>query len=199
MKKILIVAILIAGVLMVFGCAKKVDIAAETSQVKAIIDQYVKAIETEDVTIISQLVAPAPDVVFVGTNPGEVYYGWASIQGGLQKQFADAESTKLEVKEQVIKVDTTGDTAWFWEAADLSMMYKGKPFMVQGLRITGVLEKKEGKWLLVHSHMSMPFVEVIQETKKEEPKAGDKKTENKEEVKTDQNKTEEVKTEQKTQ
>jgi len=56
----------------------------------------------------------------------------------------------------VIKVNATGNTAWFSELYDWKMVTQGQPVNLIGARVTGVLDKRNGKWVCVQFHVSVP-------------------------------------------
>ena len=74
----------------------------------------------------------------------------------MKKQFASFDKTRLIVKDQVIKVNPSGNTAWFSEIVDWDVVADGQPTHIDGSRITGVLEKRNGTWLIVQFHVSVP-------------------------------------------
>ncbi|MFH1454365.1 MAG: nuclear transport factor 2 family protein [Armatimonadota bacterium] len=180
MKKAIIALLLVIGVFMVCGCTQKVDIAAETAQVKAVLDQNLKATENEDINLLGQVYSQGPEVMVIGTAPGEEFVGWATFSEAMNKQFEKFDNVKLNVRNQIIKVHESGKVAWFWEVVDFSAdvkykeaemdkdtkevkeVEKVKPVNFAGVRFTGILEKtKENKWVVVQSHMSVPAVEQI--------------------------------------
>ena len=55
-----------------------------------------------------------------------------------------------------MKVGPSRDVAWFSEVADWDLTAEGKPVHIAGSRITGVLEKRQGNWLIVQFHTSVP-------------------------------------------
>lgn len=166
MKKILIAALLFA-VFTLFGCAKKVDIAAETSAVKTALDQITIAKEKGDMALYEQFVAPDSDIIVIGSDPEEFYVGWTVVKDSMKDLFNKANNIKMNKKYQAIKVDPSGDTAWFVERVDFSGTVGDKALMLSDVRYTGTLVKRDGKWLLVQSHASIPYVEVKKEECKE--------------------------------
>jgi ketosteroid isomerase-like protein len=62
---------------------------------------------------------------------------------------------KMAIRDQVIKVSAAGDAAWFSQVVDLSIETKGQTVKLDGARLTGILEKRGGKWLVVQMHFSV--------------------------------------------
>lgn len=163
MKKLMGLMLLLLIVFAVFGCAKKVDIAAETSAVKTALDQISLAKEKGDMTLYEQYVAPDSDIIIIGSDPEEFYVGWAAVKDSMKGFLNKDNKIKINKKYQSIKVNPSGDTAWFSERVDFSGTIGGKALMLSDVRYSGALVKRDGKWLLVQSHASIPYVEVKQE------------------------------------
>jgi ketosteroid isomerase-like protein len=100
--------------------------------------------------------ASKPDIVVFGTNSDETIIGWEAIKNTLKRQFETINDTYISVRDQRIEINETGNTAWFSEFVNYNYIYQDKPVKYEGLRFTGVLEKINGEWLIVQSHMSIP-------------------------------------------
>ena len=154
--KNLIVLVVGLAFLVVSACTPKVDIEAEKTQVKTVVDQLEQFLETEDMELFSKIMAHDTDMVIFGTDAGERMVGWEALKEMIQKQNASYENTKITVKDQVIKVNKSGNTAWFSEIADWVLEAQGEQINLQGSRFTGVLEKRNGDWIIVQMHASIP-------------------------------------------
>jgi len=144
------------------GCSKvnqdKVtfDPAKEKEKVALVLEKYVIANEDQNLNLIKEIWATNPDIVVIGTNSDETIIGWEAIKNALQLQFESIEDTYISVRDQRIGINETGNTAWFSEFVNYNYIYQGKPVKYEGLRFTGVLEKINGDWFIVQSHMSIP-------------------------------------------
>lgn len=138
------------------ACTQKVDLEAEKAQVKTVVDQLEEFLETEDMELLSKIFAHDSDMVNFGTDAAERIVGWEPLKELLQKQNASYENTKLTVKDQVIQVNKTGNTAWFSEIVDWDLVAQGQAVNLQGSRFTGVMEKRNGNWVIVQFHASIP-------------------------------------------
>ena len=155
--------VLIFGVafLAISGCAKQVDIEAEKVEVKSVLDQIVQAWETMDIEMVSKIFAHETDMVTFGTDPDEQFVGWKPLEASLQKQFDSYENPDVSVRDQLIKVSDFGNVAWFSEIMDINLVAQGEPVNVEGMRVTGVLEKRNGNWVIVQSHWSVTGAEQV--------------------------------------
>jgi len=61
-----------------------------------------------------------------------------------------------EIRNLTINLSQSGDTAWFFCNLDDINTWKGEPANWENARWTGVLEKIDGKWVLVQQHFSFP-------------------------------------------
>ena len=149
---------LVVGVtfLLITACSQKVDIETEKVKVKTVVDQFEEVLETEDMELLSMIFAHDTDMVNFGTDAAERIVGWESLKELMQKQNASFENTKITVKDQVIKVSKHGNTAWFSEIVDWDLIAQEQPVSLEGSRFTGVLEKRNGKWVIVQFHASIP-------------------------------------------
>jgi len=138
------------------ACTQKVDLEAEKAQVKTVIDQIEQLFETEDMELFSKIYAHDSDMVIFGTDAAERFVGWKPVKEWFQQSFVSFENTKLTVKDQVIKVHKSGEVAWFSEIVDWDLVAQGQPVTIQGTRFTGVLEKRNGNWVIVQVHASVP-------------------------------------------
>ena len=142
--------------LLISACSQKVDLEVEKARVKDVVDQITGVLETEDMEQLSQITANNEDIVIFGTDADERIVGWPDLKKLMQKQFATTETKKISVRDQVIKLHDSGQVAWFSQRADWQISIQGKDFQLDGVRISGVLEKRDGRWVNVQLHYSLP-------------------------------------------
>ena len=61
---------------------------------------------------------------------------------------------RYEIRDLKISVSEGGTVAWFYCVLDDINEWKGKPAEWRNTRWTGVLEKREGRWVMVQMHFS---------------------------------------------
>lgn len=157
MKKV--TALLMGLVFIIAGCKEKVepvDIAAETEQVKIVLEKLITASEAEDIEMVGEIYSRNPDMVCIGTAEGERIVGWEKLKEIHVQQFGETDPVGAEVSEQMIKVHGSGQVAWFSEVIDWTLKAGEEEINFNGLRATGVLEKQNGKWVFVQIHYSVP-------------------------------------------
>jgi uncharacterized protein (TIGR02246 family) len=129
---------------------------SETAAVRAVLDQVVRAWDTNDVSLISGIIAHDSDMVSFGTDAAERFVGWDALKASIEKQFTTYTGTKAVVKHRDIKLAADGSVAWAAEVMDVSTHSGSEAVALEGMRVTSVLEKRGGKWLIVQFHYSMP-------------------------------------------
>jgi ketosteroid isomerase-like protein len=99
--------------------------------------------------------AKDPDLVFYDDSPLK-YTGWEAYARGVPKDFAGYKSFKTTLANDV-SVHRVGDNfAWgtaTWRADAVKLDHSTE--VVVG-RWTVLFEKRGGKWLIVHEHVSVP-------------------------------------------
>lgn len=154
--KILVAVFFGVAFLGISGCTQKVDIEAEKAKVKSVVNQLKQVWETKDMALFSRIMAHDADMVVYGSDAPEQWVGWEPLKESVKKMFPSLENTKIKVKEQVIKVHPSGNVAWFSQVWDWDLVVEGKAVHSDGQRFTGVLEKRNGNWVFVQFHNSVP-------------------------------------------
>ena len=134
-------------------CFNKND---ELSKIENVLEQYAIANESRDFNLIEKIWATDDDIVLIGTHANEKLIGWEQIQKAIKKQYSEFEDTYISVIEQKITINDSGTTAWFSEFLNYNFIHEGQAMSFEGIRFTGVLEKREDQWLLVQGHLSIP-------------------------------------------
>lgn len=104
--------------------------------------------------------------LFIINPTSEATVGWS----GLVKNFdfwmdPRFKATTCEVRDMRIGVSRAGDAAWWSCQLDDLAEWDGKPTGWKDTRWTGVLEKRDGKWLIVQMHFSFAADKVEAQTK----------------------------------
>ncbi len=115
-------------------------------EVLSILDRFNDAVSQKDVDTISSLFAPDSDVFLMGSEAEEVATGPDEIRRLLRRTFARPVAYRWDWKWR--KVSVGGSVACV--AAD-ALITGAHPY-----RMTVVLEKREGRWLLMQFHGSEP-------------------------------------------
>jgi ketosteroid isomerase-like protein len=128
--------------------------AADSNTPEDVIRLLVRANAEKDIATLSKYMVHDADVVGY-TIGGRKYVGWPAFEREMKDEF-DA-VTKLEIPITELKVWQKGDVAWFSMELDYIRYVgagAGQSRMSLPLRETGVLEKRNGRWMLHVWHES---------------------------------------------
>lgn len=149
----------IFAIFMIQGCQQEsCDKEKAVSEVQLVLEKYVIANENNNIDLVKEVWAQDDDIVIFGTDSDEKLIGWKQVKNTFLKQFEVFEETYISVTDQNIKINCDGKTAWFSEILNYNYTTtEGVSKSFEGIRFTGVLEKRDGNWLIVQSHMSIPY------------------------------------------
>ncbi len=158
MKKFLLMLFMVA--LAFGGCnqanEETVDIQKERDAIKLVLEKYAIANENQDMSLIEDIWCPSERIISFGTESGQKLVGWSEIKSAVESQFGQFSNTFISYRDQIIEVNETGNTAWFSEIINYNFIRNDEAHSYEGLRYSGVLVKKDGRWQLVQTHMSVP-------------------------------------------
>ncbi len=66
----------------------------------------------------------------------------------------DFRAVRYDIRDLKITISPSGDAAWWFCMLDDINEWKGKPASWENTRWTGVLEKRDGRWVIVQQHFS---------------------------------------------
>jgi ketosteroid isomerase-like protein len=98
--------------------------------------------------------APDPDVVVIGSGVDEVYVGPKQAKRGLKRDFAQVRDVKGGLSK--VRISAAGKVAWLAASCRFAAYVSGCNIEMAG-RLTAVLEKRRGRWLILQSHFAMPY------------------------------------------
>ncbi len=134
------------------------NIESEKVKVQLILNQYIKALTTKNMELLSEIFAQDEDIVMFDGNISERFVGWEALKGRFQEHFNSFEKLDITFKELDIKVHAFGEVAWLSSILDANLLNQGQQGIISGLRVTWVLEKRNQNWVIVHAHFSLPQV-----------------------------------------
>jgi ketosteroid isomerase-like protein len=123
------------------------------ADVKALLEQHNKAFSAHDIKGVMEMYASSPDVVLMGTGPGEVYVGDEAIGGAYDQFFNRFDANTLTFQYDWGSAASRGNFAWFAVSTTIEGTLKNEK-KERVLNMSGTLEKVKGKWRLVHMHFS---------------------------------------------
>ncbi|MBH0193460.1 MAG: nuclear transport factor 2 family protein [Nitrospira sp.] len=128
--------------------------APETTDPETVIRALVKANVEKDMATMSRLMAHDADITSFSVG-GRKYVGWSEFEREMQEEFASVQKFEIPIRE--LRVWHKGDVAWFTMELDYTRYVKeGTELkrMLLPLRETGVLERRNGQWVMLSFHES---------------------------------------------
>ncbi|MBE0713884.1 MAG: nuclear transport factor 2 family protein [Candidatus Aminicenantes bacterium] len=123
-----------------------------------LIEQSIRACigwaKTKDFHLLYNVIANDTD--FLEVHPdGAVVKGFEDFKKA-EKFWGspDFKAVRYEIRDLKIKLSKSGDVAWFFCILDDINEWKGQPANWENTRWTGVLEKRDGRWVTVQQHFS---------------------------------------------
>jgi len=141
----------------------KADCEDDKEAIEDLLENYILANENQDFDLIEDIWADDDDIILYGTASDERLMGWENIKEAINEQFGLITDTYISASNQFIKLNCTGNTAWFAETLNYNYMYKDVALSYEGLRFTGVVERIDGEWVLVQAHLSLPALDGIED------------------------------------
>lgn len=144
-------------VLIIVSCAnqgKKINREAEIQEISRVIDSAIGWFKTKDFTVM--FTTFAQDSNFLEVHPeGKVVKGFEQFKKN-SEIFKNPEFlyVRHEIWDQKINLSRNGDTAWFFCMLNDISTWKGQEVGWENTRWTGVLEKRDGRWVIVQQHFS---------------------------------------------
>lgn len=104
--------------------------------------------------------------LFIFNPTSEPTIGWSQLVKNFEFWMDPRfKATKCEIRDMRIGVSRSGDAAWWSCLLDDLAEWDGKPTGWKDTRWTGVLEKRDGTWLIVQMHFSFASDKIAAETK----------------------------------
>lgn len=131
-----------------------VSLAADDQAAEAAVRALVRANAEKDIQTLSRLMAHDADITSY-TIGGRKYVGWPDFERDMQEEFHSATTIEIPIRE--LKVWTKGDVAWYVMEVDyIRTVARGSEPQraLLPLRETGVLERRNGEWVLLSWHES---------------------------------------------
>jgi hypothetical protein len=134
--------------------------AADSTGPESTIRTLVQANAEKDLMTLSRLMAHDADITSY-TIGGRKYVGWPEFEREMREEFDSVQ--KLEIPIHELKVWTKGDLAWFAMELDyirfVGEAANPKRTLIP-LRETGVLERRQGQWMLLSWHESFRTIQL---------------------------------------
>lgn len=139
------------------GCGNHeiiVNKQAEIKKISGVIDSCICWFKTKDFELFFSSVAH--DSNYISVHPSDrVVRGFEQLKKNSEIfRNPDFQYVRHEIKDMTINLSRSGDVAWFYCILNDINTWKGQPANWENTRWTGVLEKRDGQWVIVQQHFS---------------------------------------------
>lgn len=121
--------------------------------VRSLYDRYIKAFNNKDVDAI--MAVYSPDIFVFDLAPPREYPTWAAYKKDWQDLF-DAFPGPIAVSLAELNITAAGSVAYTHCVNDVKLTARDGSKKHIVVRVTDVLRKQNGKWLIVLEHISVP-------------------------------------------
>lgn len=129
---------------------------APDAEFKKLIAEYYKAWSSMNPNNASKFYAKDAGLVFYDIAPLQ-YHGWDEYKAGVMKAFIEPSVSAVLTPNDDLIVNRRGTIAWTTVTFHLSAKAKAGGATEVDARHTAIWEKRGGKWLIVHEHVSAPL------------------------------------------
>jgi ketosteroid isomerase-like protein len=153
------VAVSLVAISIVFSCVQCSDRAtkdkdSEIAAIETTIHNSIAWAKTKDFNLLYSVIANDSNYIEVDPTPGLIK-GFSDFKKN--EAFwknPDFKAIRYEIRNLSINLSQSGEVAWYYCILDDINEWKGKPASWLNTRWTGVLEKREGRWVIVQMHFS---------------------------------------------
>ena len=131
-----------------------VDQEAEKAEIARVVSSVIGWAKDKNLDLFFGSIAHDED--YISVTPGKrVIKRFEDVKQNVPFWMSpDFKYVRHELKDLEIKFARCGEVAWFYCVLDDINTYKGEPASWENARWTGVVEKRDGKWVVVQQHFS---------------------------------------------
>jgi ketosteroid isomerase-like protein len=129
---------------------------APDAEFKKLITEYYTAWSSMNPNNASKFYAKDAGLVFFDIAPMQ-YHGWTEYKEGVMKAFIEPSVSAVLTPNDDLRVNRRGTIVWTTVTFHLSAKPKAGGAQEIDARHTAIWEKRGGKWLIVHEHVSAPL------------------------------------------
>jgi uncharacterized protein (TIGR02246 family) len=123
------------------------------SAVRSTLQTFSDAYQKRNLQDLIDCFSPDGDVVVYGTGADEKRVGAAQIKSQAERDWSQTESASIAF--DWMSISAAGDVAWAAVDGAFNLRADGQDSALPA-RATFILERRDGKWLIVHAHFSIP-------------------------------------------
>jgi ketosteroid isomerase-like protein len=127
--------------------------ASDITQIRHLVERYVQAVDTVDLSVLAQVWSHSPSVSFI--YPLGEEHGFEAIQKHVFQDAMGGMFSTRDLQTRSLTVHVNGDAAWseFHWTFQAALRKDGSTVTTHGVE-TQIYSKEAGTWRLVHVHYS---------------------------------------------
>jgi len=128
----------------------------ETAAISKVIHDSIGWATTKDAEKSYGCFARDPELFWFSPRDDGTIHGFPALVELTESFFLkdDFRHIRYEIRDLYISVSRSGDVAWYHARLDDFNEWQGRPANWEDVRWTGVLEKRQGRWVIVQMHFS---------------------------------------------
>jgi hypothetical protein len=143
---------------------QKIDIEKEKAEIEKVIDASIGWAMTKDLDLLYNSLAQDSSFFIYHPNSRSTVVGFEMFKKASDFWMSpDFKATHYKIWDLRINLSRLGDVAWFSCMLEDCAEIKGEPGCWKDTRWTGVIEKRNGKWVIVQMHFSFAADKVLAE------------------------------------
>lgn len=148
----------LACILITISCSKtpQRNPARDREEIRRVVGNSITWAINKDTDVLFGSVAQDSSLFIFHPDSASTIVGFDEFKKMVNDVFMqDAfKATGSAIRDMRIDISKSGDVAWYSAILDDFGEYNGKPYAWRNTRWTGVLEKRDGKWVIVQMHFS---------------------------------------------
>jgi len=134
------------------------NLEAEKLEIKTVIENSIGWAANKDKELLFSCFANDENLFYFCPRDDGTIHGYDAFAALTEGFFMhdDFKAIGFEVKDLDIQLARSGDVAWYHARLDDYNEWRGQPANWEDVRWTGVLEKRDGSWVIVQMHFSSP-------------------------------------------
>jgi len=132
------------------------DLSIELDRISKVIHNSIGWAANKDKELLYGCFAHDSDLFWFSPRDDGTVRGFSECTDQVENFFMKDEfkAVRFEVRDLRIILSRSGDVAWYHARLDDINEWKGQPANWEDVRWTGVLEKRDGRWVIVQMHFS---------------------------------------------
>ena len=156
--------VLAATILPAGSASRPLDREAEKSAVAKVLDNNISWFKDKNFELLFGTYTDGPDLFMYQLDNASTIVGFEAFKSFSERwKNPDVRYAGHRFHDLNVHLSQAGDAAWFQALLEDCFQVKDRPARCFTTRVTGVLEKRAGRWLIVQQHFSLPAEKIAED------------------------------------